>query len=493
MNIIPVLLSGGAGTRLWPVSRAGFPKQLQKLCGDETLLQQTARRLAGRPEISAPLVICSDDQRFLVAEQLREIGCLPDRIILEPVARSTAPALTVAALMAGGGDAVLVAMPADHYIPDTTAFAAAVSEAARLAQDGVLMTFGVKPTMPHTGFGYIEQGVPLREGENAFEVRRFREKPDRPTAEAYLAAGTFFWNAGIFVFRADAFLAEIDRLQPALGAACRRAVALGRDDLDFLRLDADSFAASPSISVDYAVMEHAARAGVLPIDFAWSDIGGWSALWRMIDKDAQQNALVGDVVAVDTTGSMIRSDKRLIAAVGLHDMVVIDTPDALFVAPMNRADDVKDVVATLTQKGRKEASSPSCVWRPWGCYEGLSDGDRFQVKKIMVKPGGQLSLQKHFHRAEHWVVVSGTAKVTVEGVTRLLGPNETAYIPLGATHRLENPGRLPLYLIEVQSGDYVGEDDIVRLDDVYRRGSENLDALRADEPEADAAIMAHRA
>ncbi|MGB4100943.1 MAG: mannose-1-phosphate guanylyltransferase/mannose-6-phosphate isomerase [Alphaproteobacteria bacterium] len=470
MRIQPVILSGGSGTRLWPLSRAGYPKQLQELHGEGTLLQQAATRLPEGDGFAAPLVVCNDDQRFLIAEQLRENAVTPSMILLEPVARSTGPALAVAALTADKPDqTVLVAMPADHFIADKVAFQSAIRSAADCAMSGYLMTLGVKPTAPHIGYGYIEAGVALPDGNGACHVTRFKEKPDEATARAYLATGKYLWNAGIFVFRADTYLAALEKLQPEMLAACRKALAQGRRDLDFLRLDGAAFARAPNLSVDYAVMEYADNAGVLPVDFAWSDVGGFGALWGLGTKDAAGNVTGGDVMLHDVKNSYVRADKRLVTVLGLSNVVVVETADALLVADMTRVDDVKELVARLRRKNRHEEHSHERVWRPWGFYEQLDRGDRFQVKQIMVKPGGQLSLQMHHHRAEHWVVVSGTAKVTVGEEVNLLGPNETAYIPIGATHRLENPGLVPLYLIEVQSGDYLGEDDIVRLEDVYRR------------------------
>lgn len=470
MRIIPVILSGGSGTRLWPVSRSGFPKQLQDLCGDKSLLQQTALRLPQDQIIDAPIVICNADQRFLIAEQLREAGITPSQIILEPVARSTAPALAVPALCAkDAGATILVAMPADHFISNAAAFRKAILDAAKLAQSGTLMTLGIKPTKPHTGFGYIAQGEPVSETPPAYAVTEFKEKPDLATAEAYLKAGSYYWNSGIFIFRADAYLSELGKQQPDILRCCTEALANSKTDLDFLRLDEEAFGKAPNISIDYAVMEHATNVGVLPVAFDWNDIGGWAALWELSDKDKNNNVTKGDVVHKDTHNSFVRSDKRLVATIGLNNIVIIDTPDALLVADKNRVDEVKDVVAQLKAMKREESDTHRRVWRPWGYYEQLERGDRFQVKQIMVKPGAQLSLQMHHHRAEHWVVVSGTAKVTCGDTISLLGPNETAYIPIGAVHRLENPGLVPVFLIEVQSGDYLGEDDIIRLEDTYNR------------------------
>ncbi|MDD4615857.1 MAG: mannose-1-phosphate guanylyltransferase/mannose-6-phosphate isomerase [Alphaproteobacteria bacterium] len=470
MKILPVILSGGSGTRLWPVSRSDYPKQLQRFLGKFSFLQQTARRLKATEEIQSPLVICAENQRFLVAEQLREAGIKPSAIVLEPVPRSTAPALAVAALRAKSpADTVLLAMPADHLILDEDAFADAVNKAVSFALKGSLMTFGIKPTCPHTGFGYIELGQALAEATGAFAAKQFKEKPDLATAQAYVDSNNFLWNAGIFAFRADIYLDELGHYQPDIVTACQNALERGKEDMDFLRLDKEAFGKSPDISVDYAVMEKSRNVGVLPVSFAWSDVGGWSALWEIGQKDENGNVSEGDVILKETMHSYIRADRRLVAAIGLKDIVVVDTADALLVAAKDKADKVKEIVAHIKKEGRSECKEHLEVWRPWGSYQRLSQGPRFQVKLIVVKPGGKLSLQKHHHRAEHWIVVSGTAKVQCGNEIKLLAPNESTYIPLGAIHRLENPGLVPLHLIEVQSGDYLGEDDIERLEDIYSR------------------------
>lgn len=470
MQIIPVILSGGAGTRLWPVSRSGHPKQLQELCGLGTLLQQTAKRLPPDSEMLPPVIICNNDQRFIIAEQLRETGIKPSLIVLEPMGRSTAPALTIPAIWTKDPEkTILVAMPADHFITDNEAFQSAIRQAAILAYQGKLMTLGIKPTAPHTGYGYIEIGESFKDDSLAHAVARFKEKPDAESAAAYVASGNYLWNSGIFVFRADIYLAELERLHPRMVAACRKSLHLAKHDYDFLRLDSDSFSQATELSVDYAVMEKTDKAGVLPVNFGWNDIGGWTALWNLGEKDEANNVICGDVVTQDVKNSYIRSEHRLVAALGLENMVIVETADALLVANRDRTEEVRDIVKRLREENRYEEHSHERVWRPWGYYEKLDEGERFQVKLIMVKPDGKLSLQLHHHRAEHWVVVSGTAKVTLNNEVSLIGPNETAYIPLGTPHRLENPGKVPLFLIEVQSGDYLDEDDILRYEDVYRR------------------------
>ena len=468
MVILPVILSGGSGTRLWPVSRSDYPKQLQRLCGDDTLLQQTALRLPPSDEIEPPVIVCNEDQRFLVAQQLQEKDIVPSVIVLEPVPRSTAPALAAAALwVANPENTVLVAMPADHYIDDDKAFHGDILAAAKLAMQGHLMTIGIAPTHAHTGFGYIEQGAAL--DARAFEVKQFKEKPDEQTAKAYLDTARYVWNAGIFVFRADLYLAALAKYAPAVLEATKQAVSRAKADLDFLRLDRSAFAQAPDISVDYAVMEKADHVGVLQASFDWSDIGGWQALWQIGAKDEHGNVIKGDAIVRDTQRSLIQSDERLIAAVGLEDMLVVDTADALFVAKLDKADEVKGVVAQIKRDNRSESREHVRVWRPWGYFERLNQGAQFQVKKLMVRAGAKLSLQKHHHRAEHWIVVSGTAEIQCGEEVKRLNANQSVYIPLGEKHRLSNPGHEPLYLIEVQSGDYLGEDDIVRFEDIYAR------------------------
>lgn len=464
-DLVPVILSGGSGTRLWPLSREACPKQFLGLSGPDSMLQATWRRVA--PIAAAPLVIANQAHRFMVAEQLREAGCRPAAIMLEPVGRNTAPAIAAAALeaTAGGGDPLLLVLPSDHVVADEAAFREAVQAALPAARDGHLVTFGVVPTAPETGYGYIRAGT----GTDPRPVERFVEKPDRATAEGWLAEGGYYWNAGMFLFRASRYLAELERFAPDMLAACRQAHAGARRDEDFLRLDAAAFEACPADSIDYAVMEKTDSARVQPIDAGWSDVGSWSALWAIAEQDGQGNAHHGDVLAEDCRDTLAWGDGRLLALLGLRDVVVVDTADAVLVAHRDRVQDVKALVARLKAAGRPEAGGHRKVYRPWGSYDAVDAGERFQVKRITVKPGAALSLQMHHHRAEHWIVVSGTARVTRGDEVMLLAENQSTYIPLGVKHRLENPGQVPLELIEVQSGSYLGEDDIVRFEDVYGR------------------------
>jgi mannose-1-phosphate guanylyltransferase/mannose-1-phosphate guanylyltransferase/mannose-6-phosphate isomerase len=468
-KIFPVILSGGSGSRLWPLSRESYPKQLLPLAGARTLLQETALRVADPARFHPVTVVANAEHRFVIAEQLREIGQARPTLALEPAARNTAPAVAAAALIAERQDpeALILVMPADHAVPDKAGFLAAVETAAAAAAAGALALFGVQPQGPATGYGYILAGEPV--GAGVRRVAAFVEKPDLATAERYLADGRYSWNSGIFLLHAGTVIAELEAHAPQVLAAARAALAAARQDMDFLRLDPDAFAASPSISIDYAVMEKTDRAVVVPSTFAWSDVGAWSALWELAPRDAAGNVEIGDTLAEDTRGSYLRSEGPLIATVGVRDLIVVATPDAVLVADRSRDQDVKRVVERLRATGHVTAIQTRRVYRPWGWYEGIESGERFQVKRITVNPGGKLSLQKHFHRAEHWVVVNGAAEVEVDGETRLLGENESVYIPLGAKHRLANPGKVPLNLIEVQSGPYLGEDDIVRFEDVYAR------------------------
>lgn len=481
MIVQPVILCGGSGTRLWPLSREQYPKQLLCLNGEHTMLQATALRLGGLPlfggdSLAAAMLVGNEEYRFLMAEQLRQVDVATSGMLLEPCGRNTAPALTLAALLgrAEGNDPVLVIMPADHVIQDEAAFRAAVAVAAPLADSGKLVTFGICPTAPETGYGYIRLGDAL--AESASLVAEFVEKPDAATAQAYLDSGRFLWNSGIFVIKASVWLEKIAQCRPDILVACDAAFAARQQDMDFIRPDKALFAACPSDSIDYAVMEPLTKAGanrgevvVVPLDARWSDVGAWSALWEIGDKDAAGNVLMGDVLTVDTKNSLVLADGRLVAMVGLSDVVVVETPDAILVADRNQIQKVKDIVGQLKSSLRTESHSHRKVYRPWGWYDSIDFGQRFQVKRIVVNPGGVLSLQMHHHRAEHWIVVSGTARVTKGEETFLVSENESTYIPLGTTHRLENPGKLPLEMIEVQSGSYLGEDDIVRFEDRYGR------------------------
>lgn len=469
--IHPVILSGGSGTRLWPMSRALYPKQLLSLTGDKSLLQQTALRLAGDAGVAAPLVIANEEHRFIIAEQLREIGVEPAALILEPVGRNTAPAATIAALrlVAADPDALMLVLASDHVIAEPEAFRAAVHRAEAAARTGCLVSLGVSPDRPETGYGYIAAGKPIEGCEGAFATARFVEKPDAPTAERYVASGEYFWNASIFLFPASLYLAEIERLRPDMLGACRRALAGIQSDHDFIRLDKAAFADCPADSIDYAVMEHTEHAAVVPVAMGWSDLGSWDALWEIGGKDACGNAILGNVVAEDTGNCYLRSEAGLVAAIGVENLVVVATDDAVMVAPRNRSQEVKQLVSRLYAERREEADALSTVHRPWGTYRSLHNAHRVQVKHIVVKPGAKLSLQLHHHRAEHWVVVQGTARVVRGNEELMLTENESTYIPLGTPHRLENPGKIPLHVIEVQSGSYLGEDDIIRLEDRYGR------------------------
>jgi mannose-1-phosphate guanylyltransferase/mannose-6-phosphate isomerase len=468
--LIPLILSGGSGTRLWPVSRRNLPKQFLSLSGDGTLFQQTVARTQKLPDVAAPIIVASEDHRFLAADQLLEAGVKGPSILLEPVARNTAPAIALGALKALERDpqALLLVLPADHLIGDTQSFVAAVQQALPAARDGWLVTFGIRPDRPETGFGYIRRAESI--GGAAFRVERFVEKPDLATAEGYVKDGGYDWNSGMFLFKAARYLEELGQHAPEMLEAVRQAYATGHGDLDFVRVNAEAFAKVPDNSIDYAVMEKTSRAAVVPVSCAWSDIGSWSALWLSGQHDEQGNQREGDTLTVNTRNSLLRShDRHMIATVGVDDLIVVSTPDATLVAHRDAAQDVKKVVDQLKASGRTEHSFHRVVHRPWGSYDSLEEGGRFQVKRIVVKPGASLSLQKHHHRAEHWIVVSGTAEVTCDEKVFLLAENQSTYIPLGSVHRLRNPGKVPLELIEVQSGSYLGEDDIVRFDDVYGR------------------------
>lgn len=475
MHIHPVILCGGNGSRLWPMSRGSYPKQFLRLTDECSLLQKTALRLNRLANVLPPIVVTNVEQRFLVAEQFRQIGVTPAAIVLEPAGRNTAPAAAAAACLAtrDSADAMLLVLPADHVIANEEAFIEVVSKAEQVARDQYLVTFGITPTEPHSGFGYIRKGDALGANSAAFDVNAFIEKPDVDTAKAFLSDGGYLWNSGIFMFSAASYSNELDKYEPEVAAHARRAVSTACRDNDFLRLDQGAFNASPNISIDHAVMERTNRAAVIEgNDFGWNDIGSWSALADMAELDATGNALVGDVLSESVTNSYIRAEHRLVAAIGLDNLVIVETPDAVLVANRDRTQDVKKIVEKLSASGRSESSTHRRVVRPWGWYESIDNGDRFQVKRIVVNPGAQLSLQMHHHRAEHWVVVKGTACVTNGDDEKILSENQSTFIPLGVVHRLSNPGKIALELIEVQSGAYLGEDDIVRLDDTYGRLTE---------------------
>ena len=464
----PVVLAGGSGSRLWPKSRAALPKQFLALTSEQTMLQETLQRLDGSSAAN-PIVICNDAHRFLVAEQLRQMGGDHGGIILEPVGRNTAPAIALAALhaMQTDDDPVLLVLAADHLIKDSAGFQAAVSKANELAMDGNLVTFGIVPDQAHTGYGYIKGGEAIGVG---MKVDEFVEKPDLATAQQYVDSGNYFWNSGMFMFKASVYLAELKKHAPEMYSICEQAIATESKDLDFIRIDPEIFATCPDDSIDYAVMEKTALAAMVPLDAGWSDVGSWSSLWETADnKDENGNVIVGDAILEGVNNSYINSEERLIAVVGLDDVVVVETKDAVMVANKNKVQDIKNVVNKLKAEQRPEFQFHREVFRPWGSYDSIDNGKRFQVKRITVKPGEKLSVQMHHHRAEHWIVVSGTANVTIGEKTQLVTENESVYIPIGDVHALENPGKIPLELIEVQSGAYLGEDDIVRFSDRYGR------------------------
>jgi len=466
MKIFPVILSGGSGTRLWPLSREHYPKQLLPLLGDQTLLQQTVLRLDGMEDVAPPLLVCNEEHRFLIAEQLRQIGKTPADMILEPVGRNTAPALTLAVLAllkhATNNNVLMLIMPADHVIRNVKEFHAAVREGAALAQKGSLVTFGIVPTAAETGYGYIKKG-------DGHRVSAFVEKPDLETASRYISSGDYFWNSGMFMMLASVWMAELKKFQPAMLDACKSSYDQGRRDSDFYRVNSRIFGNCQSKSIDYAVMEATDKAAIVALDAGWSDIGAWSSLLQASKRDDQGNFVQGDTYLQNTRNSLLISQHRLLAAVGLDEIIVVETSDAVLVAHKSHAQDVKEVVNRLKTEKRSEYQSHRRVYRPWGYYESVDAGQRFQVKRLMVKPGASLSLQMHHHRAEHWVVVKGTARVTRGEEVFMLTENQSTYIPLGTKHRLENPGNIPLEIVEVQSGGYLGEDDIVRFEDKYNR------------------------
>ena len=469
--IIPVILAGGSGTRLWPLSRELYPKQLIDLYNDKTMLQNTVLRLKGIEALGSPIVVCNEEHRFMTAEQLRQIDIDPHAIILEPVGRNTAPAIAVAALkaMENKADPLLLVLPADHVIEKVTDFHIAIQAGREYAEKGNLITFGIIPESPETGYGYIKKGDVLETDTGACRLEKFVEKPDLPTARKYVASGSYCWNSGMFMFRASAIIKELETHAPEMMMMCKEVIAEGVQDLDFFRLSLDGFKRIPSDSIDYVVMEKTANGIVIPFEAGWNDLGSFDALWQTGKKDENQNVIKGAVLFHDVKDSYINSESSLIAAVGIEKFVIVETKDAILVSPRDRVQDVKKIVKQLKDLKREESITHRKVYRPWGSYETVDVEPRFQVKRITVKPGAKLSLQKHYHRAEHWTVVSGAAMVTKGEETLLLKEDESTYIPLGTLHRLENPGKIPLELIEVQSGSYLGEDDIVRFDDVYGR------------------------
>ncbi|MGV8900408.1 MAG: mannose-1-phosphate guanylyltransferase/mannose-6-phosphate isomerase [Burkholderiaceae bacterium] len=467
--LIPVILCGGSGTRLWPLSRETFPKQFLRLLGKDTLLQQTMQRLAGITNVDPAIMVCNETSRFVVAEQLREIGIENAQILLEPARRNTAPAIAAAAMQAlsRGDDPLLLVLPSDHVIINNAAFYAAVQKAKIAAEQGKLVTFGITPMGPETGYGYIRVGT--AEQGQAQPVIKYVEKPDRATAEDYVASGQYFWNSGMFIFRASRYLEELAHFEPEIVTACSQAMALAKQDFSFVRLDSQSYISSPNKAVDYAVMEQTKNAAMIALDAGWNDIGSWAAVWKASEKDRDNNAVQGDVMMQDCQDCLVHGSTRLVTAVGMRNTIIIETADAILIMDADKAQETKKLVEQLIETKRTEATQHREIFRPWGSYDSIEVGKRFHVKRITVKQGAKLSLQMHHHRAEHWVVVSGTAKITNGDQEYLLTENQSTYIPLGVVHSLENPGKIPLELIEIQSGTYLGEDDIVRLQDNYGR------------------------
>ncbi len=467
--IIPVILAGGSGSRLWPLSRQHYPKQLLKLFGDRTMLQQTLQRLDGLPDLATPIVVCNEEHRFMVAEQLHEIGQGQVQIMLEPVARNTAPALALAALQARSlaEDAILLVLSADHMIRDVAEFQRVVIKAVAAAKAGHLVTFGVHPVRPETGYGYIKTQPAT--SQDYVSVLEFVEKPDLATAESYLAAGCYYWNSGMFVFSVDTFLRELAEQSPAVVAAATEAQQRAQQDLDFIRVNRDAFAKAPNISIDYALMEKSRNVVCVPLDAGWSDVGDWKSFAELTEKDAKGNSFIGDVIDIESANTLVFSRDKLVTTIGVDNLMIVNTPDAVLVANKEYAQQVKAVISQIEQQQRSEHMQHREVYRPWGCYDAIDTGDRYQVNRIRVKPGGSLSLQIHHHRAEHWIVVKGTALVQKNDDVMLLSENESTYIPVGTRHRLSNPGKIPLEIIEVQSGPYLKEDDVIRYEDSYGR------------------------
>ncbi len=469
--IIPVILAGGSGTRLWPLSRQHYPKQLLKLFGDTTMLQQTILRLTGLPDLASPIVVCNVEHRFMVAEQLHEIGLTDAVIILEPSARNTAPALALAALQASAteSNSTLLVLSADHMIHDVDAFHHAVKIAINAAEKGHLVTFGVQPTHPETGYGYIKTCQDSTDTAGSYRVEQFVEKPNMETAEQYLAAGCYYWNSGMFVFKTDVFLSELKTHSSDVVTAAEQSRTWAVRDLDFIRVHKDSFSVAPNISIDYALMEKSANVVCVPLNAGWSDVGDWKSFWNISEKDNSGNSFIGDSIDVGSSNTLVFSRDKLVATLGVDNLMIINTPDAVLVADKSQAQHIKAIISQIEQQKRSEHMQHREIYRPWGCYDAIDDGDRYQVNRIRVKPGASLSLQLHHHRAEHWIVVKGTALVQKGDEVLLLSENESTYIPVGIKHRLSNPGKIPLEIVEVQSGSYLEEDDVIRYEDSYGR------------------------